>query len=143
MGRRTALLALTALALLTAGCLGFQGGSTPSSTASPTLSDADAGERAVAAEEDRLRRLDGEDDRIVGLTFEMLDRAEYEVRGRNASGVVVRVTSAYSASIDCDRDGDPELASDGASTVATYQVAGPETRLLGVSQAFLAPERHC
>lgn len=140
MNLRQALPAIVALALvLSAGCAAIQSGPTPS----PTLSNGTAGDRAVAAEEHRLRRIDEGHDRIIGLGFEIMGQSESQVRRRNASGVVVRVSVSYSASIDCDTDGSPELASDGANTVATYLVTAEATRLQSVSQAFLDPARPC
>ncbi len=162
MVRPLALLAICGL-VVAAGCLGgFAGSSgtasppvTPSSSATstpatattppptPTPSDRSAGEQAVAAEQARIERQAEEYASLSGLSFGILDPAEHEGVRRNASGVVVRVDVGYSVSLDCDGDGEPDSAVDGANTEATYLVTDEQVRLLEVSQGFFDPGRYC
>lgn len=162
MVRPLSLLAVCVL-VVAAGCLGGlsassgtatrTAGPTPSATTPPTadaptstaatLSTTAAGERAVAAEQARVEREAAAYPNLVGLAFGILDPAEYEVVRRNASGVVVRVDVGYSVSLDCDGDGEPDSAIDGANTIATYLVTDERARLLEIFQGFFDPERYC
>lgn len=146
MARPSALLAVSAL-VVAAGCVGGVADQSPTPSASPsateTIADEDAGQRAITAEQARVERVAADVENLTGLVFGTLDPAEYEVRRRNASGVVVRVDVGYSVSVDCDGDGEFDYSLDGANTVATYVVTDERTRLLSVSQGFADPTGHC
>lgn len=157
MSRIHAVLVLALLAVAS-GCSGGPGtaatptrgasttAATTTATPTSTLAAHDAGERAVAAEQERIEAVAAEFGNLTGLTFGAVNPPEFEVIDRNASGVVVRVTVGYSVSVDCDGDGDPESAVDGASTVARYRVTDDAVALLAVTRAFLgggSPDAYC
>lgn len=120
---------------------------TPSSTTTPsptpTQSAERAGERAIAAEEARIRARVDEYDRVGGLGLGILVPPEYEIIERTADGVRVRVEVGYSVEFDCDTDGEPEEALDGASTLTTYLVTDETTTRRTVSRDVLSPDRYC
>lgn len=100
----------------------------PSTPAAPSLSNGEAGERAIAAEKARIRNATADWAGRTDLSFGILRPAEYEVRGRNASGVLVDVTVGYSVSFACG------LSADGAATRAQYLVTAECVRLVAVRQ---------
>ncbi len=61
----------------------------------------------------------------------------------NSTGVVVGVTIGYSVSVDCDGDGEPDSAIDGANTVTTYVVTEDARRLVDISRGLLDPAAYC
>jgi hypothetical protein len=102
---------------------------TPTATpTASTLPDETAGERAIAAEKARIRDELLGSASLTGLSFGILRPAEYTVRSRNASGVVVAVTVGYSMEFDCG------LAVGGAATKTWYVVTAVSTRLVAVTQ---------
>lgn len=94
----------------------------------PAVSNETAGERAIAAEKARIRNATASWSNLTDLSFGILRPAESEVRTRNASGVVVRVTVGYSTSYDCG------LSADGAATETRYVVTPERTRLVTVEE---------
>ena len=100
----------------------------PVATATLSLSNETAGERAIAAEKARVRNATADWNGLTDLSFGILRPAEYEIRGRNASGVFVDVTVGYSVSLACG------LSADGAATQARYLVTTDEVRLVAVQQ---------
>jgi hypothetical protein len=62
---------------------------------------------------------------------------------RNSTGVAVGVTVGYSVSVDCDGDGEPDSAIDGANTITTDFVTEDGQRLIDTSRDFLEPAAHC
>ncbi|WP_277553352.1 hypothetical protein [Halobaculum limi] len=116
---------------------------TPTATPTPPVSAEAAGERAIAAEKDRIERVAADDDTLTGLAFGILRPAEFEVVEWNRTSITVRVRVGYSVSFDCDGDGDPESSADGAYTEATYLVTETETELRTISQEFLPSGGHC
>lgn len=107
--------------------------STLSSTPTPALSSDAADERAIAAEKARIRNETEAWDHLTDLSFGILRPAEYTVRSRNASTVIVAVTVGYSVTFDCD------TAVDGAATKTRYAVTAEETRLVAVEQDLPDP----
>jgi hypothetical protein len=99
----------------------------------PTFSAETAGERAIDAEQARIRDATAEWESLTDLSFGILRPAEYTVRSRNASGVVVAVTVGYSMEFDCD------TAVDGAATKTRYFVTAEDVRLVAVTQDVPAP----
>ena len=61
----------------------------------------------------------------------------------NSTGVVVGVTIGYSVSVDCDGDGEPDSAIDGANTVTTSVVTEDAKRPIDISRGFLDPAAYC
>jgi hypothetical protein len=100
----------------------------PTTAATPSISNETAGERAIAAEKARIRNATAEWTGLTDLSFGILRPAEYEIRGRNASGVLVDVTVGYSVSFACG------LSADGAATRARYLVTADDIRLVAVEQ---------
>lgn len=100
----------------------------PSAAGTPAVSNETAGERAIAAEKARIRNATASWSNLTDLSFGILRPAESEVRTRNASGVVVRVTVGYSTSYDCG------LSADGAATETRYVVTPERTRLVAVEE---------
>jgi hypothetical protein len=96
--------------------------------ATPSVSNESAGERAIAAEKARIRNATADWTGLTDLSFGILRPAEYEIRERNASGVIVDVTVGYSTSFDCG------LSVDGAGTRAQYLVTADDVRLVAVEQ---------
>ncbi len=102
--------------------------STLTSTPTATLSAGAAGKRAIAAEKTRIRDTTADWESLIDLSFGILRPAEYTVRSRNASGVVVAVTVGYSMEFECD------IAVDGATTKTRYFVTVEKVRLVAVTQ---------
>jgi hypothetical protein len=100
----------------------------PTTAATPSISNESAGERAIAAEKARIRNATADWTGLTDLSFGILRPAEYEIRERNASGVIVDVTVGYSMSFDCG------LSADGAGTRAQYLVTADDVRLVAVEQ---------
>lgn len=100
----------------------------PATPTPSTLPNETAGERAISAEKARIRNETSAWESLTDLSFGILRPAEYTVRSRNASGVIVDVTVGYSMEFDCN------TAVDGAATKARYVVTAETTRLVAVAQ---------
>jgi hypothetical protein len=135
-----------------AGCTGFPAApsttpdsppttaSSPSPTSTPTpvsIPAETAGERAIAAEKARIRNVTSAWSNLTDLSFGILRPADYELRRRNASGVVVDVTVGYSTSFTCG----PSV--DGAATETQYVVTAETVRLVRVEQDVGDPPDEC
>lgn len=154
------LLALCVLVVL-AGCGGGPGGpgsppttSEPATTESPTpaetttapatsaLSPRSVGERAINAEQTRVRERAQEHEQLADLGFGILQPAEYTVDRRNATGLFVNVTVGYSATLECDTE-DRQPSVDGATTETTYFATEDELHLVNVSQDVVDLGGYC
>lgn len=91
-----------------------------------TLSAEAAGERAIGAESERIRRVVADWENLTMLAIGDIRPAEYTIQERNESGVVVTVTVGHSLSFDCN------YHVDGATTKARYLVTDGDVRLLEV-----------
>jgi hypothetical protein len=141
--------------VLIAGCIGGSPANTSTPSATPTQSATPTpsvtppqsgtavGERAIAAEQARIEQQANTYKNLTGLRFGTIEPADSEVVSRNSTGVIAEVSVGYSASIDCDGDGEPDSAVDGANTVTTYFITENNSRLTEVSQDFLNPVDYC
>ncbi|WP_380675256.1 hypothetical protein [Salinigranum sp. GCM10025319] len=103
----------------------------------PPISDEEAGERAIAAEKARIGNVTADWENRTDLSFGILRPAEYEVRSRNASGVVLSVTVGYSTSFSCG------TSVDGAATTTRYVVTPETVRLVAVEQDVPESPSYC
>ena len=103
----------------------------------PSVSDEAAGDRAIAAEKERIRNVTADWANRTDLRFGILRPAEYEVRSRNASGVVLSVTVGYSTSFSCG------TSVDGAATKTRYFVTPERVRLVAVEQDVPESPSYC
>ncbi|MFC5367811.1 hypothetical protein [Salinirubrum litoreum] len=160
---RSGLSLLLCLLVLIAGCAGgppatptqsettptpTQSQTTAPPTSSPTptvqLSNATAGERAIAAEKQRISAETSDWEDLTDLSFGILRPATYSVVNRTESGVLVSVQVGYSMEFACGPSDDPTDAVDGAATETRYLVSPEETRLVSVQQElYPGGERFC
>jgi hypothetical protein len=146
---------LVCLLVLVAGCAGgppatptqpeTTPAATPTSSPTPTeqVSDAAAGERAIAAEKQRITAETRDWEHLTDLSFGILRPASYSVVNRTESGVLVTVQVGYSMEFACGASDDPTDAVDGAATETEYRVTTAETRLVSVEQDLYDGEDAC
>jgi len=103
-----------------------------SSSRPANLTDEEVGERAVAAEEDRIETVLSELDNVTAFSVDDVAQSEYTVLKYNNTGAIVIVRGVHSGKIECD-DGEG-LNFDGARTETQYFVTEASTRLIQVNE---------